>query len=883
MIYHSAKSDEIIAELNTDASNGLSDQSVVDALKKYGPNRIIGKRKKTFFERFIEQMKDTMIIILLIAAAVSAVVTIIEGTHEWLEPVVIVAIVLLNALLGVIQESRAEAALEALKNLAAPTAKAIRNGRQTTVDAGELVPGDIIVVEAGDYIPADARLLESYSLRCDESMLTGESVASEKDAGFICEDIAPIGDRVNMIFSGCSVAYGRGKAVVIATGGETEMGKIATMLKSADDAITPLQHRLASLGKSLGFIALAICAVIFVYGIIRGLGVLEIFMTAISLAVAAIPEGLPAIVTVVLALGVQRMVKENAIIRQLPAVETLGSASVICSDKTGTLTQNRMTLMKIYTGGRFVDMSEQMPDDAAALLKLGAMCCDGTVEIVDGKSVHRGDPTETAIVAAMSRVFKIDKETLDNESPRMCEIPFDSDRKLMTVVCMIDSKPYAIIKGGADIIISRCENIKQEEVQKAAETMANDAMRVLGIALKPLDEVPGNPTSDELENTLTFVGLVGLIDPPREEAKAAIKECKRAGIRTVMITGDHVMTASAIARQLGILEDDQIAVTGTALEAMSDEELNNTIEKISVYARVSPQDKIRIVQAWQKKGHVVAMTGDGVNDAPALKAADIGCAMGMTGTDVAKSAAAMTLTDDNFATIVSAVKQGRGIYENIRKAVHFLLSCNLGEIMTVFVCMMIFGVSPLTPILLLWVNLITDSLPALALGMEPVEKDIMNLPPRKKSEGIFARGLGISAAWQGVMFGALTVIAFIIGISAHGWHFGDAISESALQYGQTMAFAVLAFSQLFHAFNCRSEHSLFKAGWFKNKLMLLAFVISTFMLTIVFFVPALHTVFGIAALKSSEFLEILLLSIAPIVICETVKLVTVIVSKQKKH
>lgn len=882
MIFHSVKSEEIVNEFQSDIEQGLSPQQVADAQQKFGLNKFTDKKKKGFVARFVDQMKDVMIIILLIAAAISVLVTLVEGTNDWLEPIIIVAIVLINALLGVIQESRAEAALEALKNLAAPTAKVIRQGKQQTIEATELVPGDIIVIEAGDYIPADARLLETYSLRCDESMLTGESVAAEKDAGIICEDIAPIGDRVNTVFSGCSVAYGRGKAIVTHTGMETEMGKIATVLKGTDDAITPLQTRLANLGKTLGFIALGICAVIFVFGLIKNLPIIEIFMTAISLAVAAIPEGLPAIVTVVLALGVQKMVKKNAIIRRLPAVETLGSASVICSDKTGTLTQNRMTLMKVYSAGRFLDMSEQLPDDAAALIKLGALCCDGSVDFKEGKEVHHGDPTETAIVAAMCKVFNTDKATLDYENPRMCEIPFDSDRKLMTTVCMIDQKPYAIIKGGADIIIERSLNIDKEQVQKAADLMAADALRVLGIALKPLDEVPTNPTVDELEYDLTFVGLVGLIDPPRNEAKLAIKDCKRAGIRTVMITGDHIVTASAIAKQLGILEGDQKAVTGAELEAMTDEQLEDEIENISVYARVSPQDKIRIVKAWQKKGHVVAMTGDGVNDAPALKAADIGCAMGITGTDVAKSAAAMTLTDDNFATIVSAVKQGRGIYENIRKAVHFLLSCNLGEIVTVFICMLIFGVSPLTPIMLLWTNLITDSLPALALGMEPAEKDIMDMKPRHKNEGIFARGLGINAAWQGVMFGVITILAFAIGLFSHGWTFGAQMTDTMLTYAQTMAFAVLSLSQLFHAFNCRSPHSLFYAGWFKNKFMWLACGISLLLLGAVFFIPALHAMFGIATLKSTEYLEIIGLAIIPLVAVELVKIGTDLNKKFKK-
>ncbi len=881
MIWHSSTATDIVAALDSDMEKGLTDEVVQQKLKEFGKNQFTEKRKKTFIQRFLEQMKDVMVIILIIAAVISAAVTAIQETNEWLEPIVIIAIVLLNALLGVIQESKAEASLEALKNLAAPSAKVIRNGVQQTIDATGLVPGDVIVVEAGDYIPADARLIESFSLRCDESMLTGESVAADKDAGALCPDIAGIGDRVNMLFSGCSVAYGRGKAVVTETGMHTEMGKIATILKGTDDNITPLQLKLAKLGKNLGFIALAVCAVIFIYGAIMRLGLLDMFMTAISLAVAAIPEGLPAIVTIVLALGVQRMVKKNAIIRRLPAVETLGSASVICSDKTGTLTQNRMTLVKVYSAGKIQDVTEDSPDDVAALLRLGALCCDGTVEIRDGKQIHRGDPTETAIVAAMMKVLKTDKQTLDDTYPRMCEIPFDSERKLMTTVCVIDGKPYAIVKGGSDIVIDRSRNIHKEEVLKANTQMANDALRVLGIAIKPLDEVPSNPTMEQLEYDLTFVGLVGMIDPPREEAKVAIEECKRAGIRTVMITGDHVATASAIARQLGIMQESDRAVTGTELSEMTDEQLFEQIEHISVYARVSPEDKIRIVQTWQKKGEVVAMTGDGVNDAPALKAADIGCAMGITGTDVAKGAAAMTLTDDNFATIVTAVKEGRGIYDNIRKAVHFLLSCNLGEIITVFVGMLLFHVQPLTPILLLWMNLVTDSLSALALGVEPVERDVMDHKPRKKNESIFAHGLGINAIWQGVMFGGITIAAFVIGLTAHGWTWGAAFTQEEMIYAQTMAFAVLSISQLFHAMNCRSEHSLFRAGWFKNKMMWLAFGISLLLMLAVLTIPPVRTVFGVANLNSTEYLEILLLAIVPLVLTELVKLGTWLVHKMR--
>lgn len=879
MIWHSSSVNDIEQKMQTDTYNGLTSNQVEEKLKKYGKNIVTDKKKKGFFAKFFLQMKDTMVIILFIAAIVSCFVTVFEGNNDWIEPIVIIAIVIFNALIGVFQETRAENALEALKSLAAPSAKVIRDGALQTVDATSLVPGDIILFEAGDYIPADARLCEAYSLRVDESMLTGESVPSEKEAGIICEDIAPIGDRQNMIFSGCSVSYGHGKAIVTETGAYTEMGKIASMLKGTNDAVTPLQIKLSKLGKSLGIIALIICGIILVFGRIIGIRLIDMFMTSVSLAVAAIPEGLPAIVTVVLAMGVQRMVKKNAIIRRLPAVETLGSASVICSDKTGTLTMNRMKLVEVFANNTLYEFeAENCTDDVASLLKIACLCCDGTVEVRDDETVCMGDPTETAIVKATIDVYKTDKNTIDMTNPRMAEIPFDSERKLMTVICVIDGKPYSITKGGIDILIDRCVNIDKEAIEKANMHMAENALRVLGVAVKPLDVVPSNPNSDELENDLTFVGLVGMIDAPREEARAAIKECRNAGIRTVMITGDHVVTASAIAKKLGIMREGDIAVTGVELDEMSDDELNDKLEHICVYARVSPENKIRIVKAWQDKGQVVAMTGDGVNDAPALKAADIGCAMGVNGTDVAKGAAAMILTDDNFATIVSAVKQGRGIFENIRKAVHFLLSCNLGEIIAVFFGLILFRQSPLTPILLLWLNLVTDSFPALALGVEPTDKDIMDLPPRDKNESIFARGLGIDSLWQGVMFGIITLIAYAIGYYSHLGTAG-ATAASATIYAQTMAFATLSISQLVHAFNCRSNRSLFYAGWFANKLMLVAFGVSLILVLLVLYVPLFQSVFGIAALGSSDFIEIALLSISPLVICEIVKFIKKIFKK----
>ena len=893
MIWHSAKLTDVVNELNTDLKTGLTEEEVRERQIKYGLNQLTEKKKKSFAARFLDQMKDFMVIVLIVAAIVSLITNIFSGGEDWLEPIVIVAIIIVNALLGVFQESKAESALEALKNMEAPTAKVLRNGKIESIRASELVPGDIILLEAGDNIPADARIIESASLRCEESALTGESVPVEKEADGDIEDIAGIGDRFNMVYSGCSVAYGRCRAIVTETGMNTEMGKIANMLDSTKDAITPLQIKLAQLGKTLGMLALGICAVIFVIGIITTIfsegdkltGILDMFMTSVSLAVAAIPEGLPTIVTIVLAIGVQRMVKKNAIIRRLPAVETLGSASVICSDKTGTLTQNRMTMVKLYNGHTIIDLStDDIPSDAGMLLKLGTMCSDGRVEERDGKHVHIGDPTETGIVAATMKYCGMNREEIDNAYPRMGEIPFDSDRKLMTTINMIDGKPFAVVKGAPDIIISRCTTVNRDAAEKANAEMAKEALRVLGVAIKELDSVPSNPTPDEMENGLTFIGLLGMMDPPRPEAMEAVKLCKSAGIRTVMITGDHVITAAAIAKKLGILEYDEQAITGAQLRELSDEELKANVENYAVYARVSPEDKIRIVQAWQSKGEIVAMTGDGVNDAPALKAADIGCAMGITGTDVAKGASAMTLTDDNFATIVTAVKEGRGIYDNIRKAVHFLLSCNLGEVLTVFVAILIgifnpeWGV-PLAPIQLLWINLVTDSLPALALGMEPVENDVMRRKPRRKDESIFAHGLGINAAWQGVMFGTLTLIAY--GLGLHNAAAAGMSADMYHDYAASMAFAVLAFSQLIHAMNARSQHSLFRVGFFKNLYMIGAVIISAALMLIVLIIPALREVFGIVALHSNDWMEIILLSVAPLIICEIVKLATIIVNKAR--
>ena len=863
MTPHNTPQADLLKELRTSLEAGLSSQEAQQRLGQYGENKLAEKKKKTNLQRFLEQFKDAMIIILLLAAAVSFVVACFgHDPMEFFEPLLILLIVVLNAVLGMVQEAKAEKALDALKSMSAPHARVLRDGKEQVIDAAQLVPGDVIRLEAGDFIPADARLLKSVSLKSEESALTGESVPSEKDAAALVEEKAPLGDRSNMVFSGCSVTYGTATAVVTGTGMNTEMGKIAGLLEGEEEGQTPLQQKLAQLGKYLGFVALAACAVIFVVGLVNGINVLEIFMTAVSLAVSAIPEGLPAIVTIVLAIGVQRMVKKNALIRRLPAVETLGSASVICSDKTGTLTQNRMTLVKLWVEGEqeLEAVSTSNTQAARELLRYGALCCDGSVVYKeDGTEQHIGDPTETSILVAAHK-NGMEQDELNRQYPRLAELPFDSDRKLMTSVNQIDGKIVAIVKGAFDMMAARCVSGNLEAAKEKNDEMSRGALRVLAVGYKILEEAPEDPTSEELENGLTLLGLVGMIDPPRPEAKAAVATCRQAGIKPVMITGDHVVTASAIAKELGILGDGDKAITGAQLDAMTEEQLDQEVEHISVYARVSPENKIRIVKAWQRKGQVVSMTGDGVNDAPALKAADIGCAMGITGTDVAKGAADMTLTDDNFATIVDAVREGRGIYANIKKVVGFLLGTNIGEVLTVFFAMILWHKTPLLSMQLLWINLVTDSLPAISLGMEAVETDVMDHKPKPKSEGIFAHGLGIQVVLQGCMFALLTLAAFVLGQRYGG----------SLEAGQTMAFMVLALTQIVQSFNMRSQRSLFAIGPFSNKKLNGAALLSLALVCLVLFTPV-RVAFGLVLLPGWLYLVGLGLILVPLPVMELAK------------
>ncbi|MDD3165108.1 MAG: cation-translocating P-type ATPase [Oscillospiraceae bacterium] len=862
---------QICAELNVAPHDGLTAATASRRLTEVGENKLVQGRRQSILARFFSQFKDVMILILLIAAAVSFYVA-LQGHDpmELFEPALILLIVILNAVMGTLQESKAEKALEALQRLAAPQARVRRDGQEHMLDAAKLVPGDIVLMEAGDYVPADGRLLVSANLKIEESALTGESLPAEKDAKAQVSEAAALGDRTNMAYAGCSVTYGRGEMVVTETGMATQMGQIAGMLNTQKQPQTPLQKKLAKLGRILGVAAVAICAVIFVIGFSSGMPALEIFMVSVSLAVSAIPEGLPAIVTIVLSMGVTRLAKRNAVVRKLPAVETLGSASVICSDKTGTLTQNRMTLVQAYSV--LQDTLEPISTDNSApiaqLLRLAALCCDATVTVENGKEVHLGDPTETCIVAA-ARKNGSQKQALTAAYPRVAEVPFDSERKLMSVVCQIGGKYIVIAKGGFDTLAARCDSGNLEKASGLVDEMGAQALRVLAVACKTLSVLPETADSASLETGLTLIGLVGMIDPPREEAKQAVSVCRQAGIRPVMITGDHVITASAIAKQLGILQKGDRAITGAELAALSEPQLREQVSQISVYARVSPQDKIRIVKAWQNRGAVVSMTGDGVNDAPALKASDIGCAMGITGTAVAKGASDLVLMDDNFATIVEAVREGRGIYENIRRTVVFLLGTNIGEVLVTLIAMIFWRKAPLLSMQLLWINLVTDSLPAIALGVEKIDSDIMNRKPKPREESLFAHGLGAQVIAQGAMFAGLTLFAFWLG----GNHMGT------LAAGRTMAFLVLGFSQIFHTFNMRAARSIFHIGVFTNRFLNGAAGLSLLLMCLVLFVPPVAAVFELVMLPGWLYLCGIGLALVPVAVLEAAKALGVIRSE----
>lgn len=896
---------EVEEYLQTSMKEGLSSVEVQKRQEESGFNELKAEKKKTLFVKFLEQFKDFMIIVLIIAAIVSGAVGVAQG-EGITDSIIILIVVIANAIIGVAQEAKAEKSLEALQKLSGHEAKVIRDGNISTISARELVEGDIVVLDTGDYVPADLRIFEAVNLKSQESSLTGESVPVEKQASKIDEEELPIGDRANMLFSSSLITYGRGKGIVVETGMKTEVGKIAEMLSGAEEQETPLQMKLNSLGKTLGLVALAICVIIFIIGIVQGREVISMFMTAVSLAVAAIPEGLAAVSTIVLAIGVQKMVKRNAIVKRLPAVETLGSSSVICSDKTGTLTQNKMTVQKAFVNNTVYDISNldensdfvkyNIQNQEVKLLVYNGMLCNDTKIADDGALT--GDPTETALVdIALKMGFSL--ENLHNDMPRVDEIPFDSERKLMTTVHQRGDKYIVFTKGGVDELLSDCiayidnGEIKQDlrnyipEITSINETMAKDALRVLAFAYKELDH---KPSKDEMENNLIFVGLYGMIDPPREEAKLAVEKCKTAGIKTVMITGDHKITATAIAKKLGILENENEAITGAELDKISEEDLEKNIRNYSVYARVSPEHKVRIVKAWQKNGEIVAMTGDGVNDSPALKTADIGCAMGKVGTDVAKEAADVILVDDNFATVVSAVEEGRRIYDNILKVIQFLLSSNIGEIVVLLLATLfsttiakLCGITNsadleiLLPIHILWVNLVTDSLPALALAFDPANDDIMNRKPLKQSKGIFTKSMTFRIIYQGIMIGLITLAAFIIGLKTTTVPIeGLSLDQSKIEVGQTMAFIVLALSELVHVFNIRdNKKSIFRTRIFNNKVLLAAIIASAALMFAILLIPALRGIFSIPVLPMNNILETLVLVLMPIVIVEIFKLLKI--------
>ncbi len=855
--FHETK-EEVIRSLDTDGTQGLSQAEVEKRLQSFGKNELEAQKKESIWMKVLGQLKDPMIIVLLIAAFLSFVSS---GFKDWVEPVIILLIVVVNAIISISQENNADKALDALQKMSAPLAKVIRDGKVDHVETATLVPGDLIELEAGDLVPADARIITASNLKADESAMTGESVpVNKKDIDRLPEDTG-LADRKNMLISSTVITNGRATCIVTDTGMKTEVGRIANMLISEDDNTTPLQRKMAEISKMLSILCLGICVVMFVIGLLYSRPILEIFMMAVSLGVAAIPEGLAAIVTIVLALGVQRLVKRNAIVKKLPAVETLGAASVICSDKTGTLTQNQMTIVETYT-------TEGQSDEL--LLTIGTLCNDSKLTVNEHNvSTVTGDPTETAMV---TKAFEegINKNELENKMPRVADLPFDSERKLMSTIHKTENGFRVMVKGAPDVLLERCEidsTTKRTVLDKNAE-MASNALRVLAGAYKDITEVPEELTTEDLEKNLTFVGLMGMIDPPRLEVKQAVADCYDAGIRPVMITGDHKLTAVAIAKELNIFRDGDLAMTGADLDEMPQEILEEEVSKYSVYARVSPEHKMRIVKAWQSQGMAVAMTGDGVNDAPALKVADIGCAMGITGTDVAKGAADMILTDDNFATIVHAVEQGRGIYSNIKKSIQYLLSCNIGEVITIFVATALnFHQMPLVPIQLLWLNLVTDSLPALALGMEPVEPGVMKQKPRDVHKSIFADGFAVNIVFYGVLVGAITLGAYWLG------EYVLSDPNTADGVANTMAFATLVFGELTRAFAVRSEtRSIFEIGVFSNSAMNKAFLASLAMQLAVLFIPFLQPIFDVQALTLMQWAIVVGLSLIPLIISEITKL-----------
>lgn len=860
--------EEVRKVTEADPDTGLSSQEVDERRKKQGLNKFNEAPKESMIKKFFRSLSDFTTIVLLIAAVISFYTAFATEHGDLFEGLLIIAIVVINSVLSIVQEGNAEKALESLQDMNKQTATVIRDGKVTTVESEQLVVGDILVLESGDAISADARLIEASQLRVEESALTGESEAVEKDAAFVAKEDESLGDQLNMVFKGCTVAAGRGKAIVTAIGMATEMGKIADLLNENTMQKTPLQVRLNQLGKRISMIALAAAALVFVIGELQGEPLLEMFMTSISLAVAAVPETLTVIVTLTLAYGVQKMARKHAIIRQLPAVETLGTANVICSDKTGTLTQNEMRVRRVWSkDDEVTNIEDSMTNSAMEILKMAALCTDVTVEQEDDDLVIKGNPTEVAIVRAVEENYHT-KAELEEKYPRVNELPFDSERKMMTTVHQMGEKYISITKGAFDVLAPRFSSGDVEQAGIVNDRFGKRALRVIAVGYATYDEEPQDISSEALEKDLRLIGLIGMIDPPRPESKGAIKRAKKAGIKTVMITGDHVVTASAIAKELGILNDPSEALSGSELHQLSDEELDARVKSLSVYARVTPEDKIRIVKSWQRTGAVVAMTGDGVNDAPALKASNVGCAMGITGTDVAKSATDMILTDDNFATIVDAVSQGRSVYQNIRKAINFLLSCNISEIFIVLIAMLLGWGAPFTAVQLLFVNVVADGLPGFALGREPAEHGIMDQPPIPKNEGIFARGLLQKIAINAGVFTIVTLFGYYLG------SYVDTISpwvDASQHVGQTVAFLILAYSSILHVFNVRSSQSIFKVNLATNKALFEMALLALAITTAVALLPFTQELFGLVHISLNHWFLVGILSIVPIAVNELIK------------
>lgn len=866
-MWYTLSTKEVEKQMQTNIEFGLNEKQVKDKQNRFGLNKLEEKKKESIVIKFIKQFNDFMIIILIIASIISAVVARLEGSNDYFDSIIIIAIVVFNAIMGLVQEAKAEKSLEALKKMTAPTCRVKRNGKISTIKSEQIVPGDIVLLEAGNYVPADCRLISSSNLKIEESSLTGETVPVLKEANSILKEKTALGDMVNMAFSTTIVVNGHGEAIVTDIGMNTKVGKIAKMIITNEAPETPIQKKLEEVGKSLGIACLGICLLIFVIGLLKKIEPIEMFMTSVGLAVAAIPEGLPAIVTIMLSIGVTKMAKKNSIIRKLPAVETLGSSSVICSDKTGTLTQNKMQVTKIANINGETNDKEYIK----WLMGMATMCTDVEISKENEKMELTGEPTEKAIVSKALDEGQ-NKNELYNVMKRVKDIPFDSSRKMMTTIHKMPNGYRVITKGAPDVLLKRCNKVydngnvttldysKTKLIENQNNKMADEALRVLAIAYLDIPNLPSKIDTETVEKNLIFIGLIGMIDPPREGVKEAVATCKKAGIKTVMITGDHIITAKAIAKDLGILRGSDLAVTGEELDKIPQSILQKNIMNYSVFARVTPEHKVRIVKAYQSTGAVVAMTGDGVNDAPALKNADIGIAMGKNGTDVAKNAADMVLTDDNFVTIVEAVKQGRNIFDNIKKAVHFLIATNIGEIVTIFLGLVLGLKSPLLAIQLLWINLVTDSLPAIALGLEKPEADIMDKKPRDSKKGIFADGLWQRIITEGTMLGILTLVAFSVGNYLYD-----------IEVGRTMAFVSLGLLELVHSFNIKSEESIFKVGLFENKYLMGAFILGVILQIVVVVIPSVAEVFKLVPLTQVQWMYTFGISILPLVIMEIQK------------